>query len=326
MQMSLREVIARTTDGPITQSRIVAELLSLGIRPGDTLMVHSSLSSIGYVVGGAMTVVTSLEEAVGPAGTIMMPAFSEGAPEPSRWRNPPVPESWWATIRRATPPWDPEMTPTSALGIIPETFRLQSGTHRSRHPNVSFCARGPHSRELLSAHHLDFGIGERSPVDRLYDLDGKILLLGVDHGSNSSLHLAEFRSRWKGREKELRFSGKLLRDGKVVHVRFRDLDGTSDDFAQLGNDYEGETGNVNVGLVGMAKARLMEVRPLIDYAVEWLPKHRGPMEPKPSSSEEAGGRPAAPRFQIREASTSAGSQEGKWQTTKRRNRASRVRR
>lgn len=324
--VSEADVIAQTDGQPLTRPRLVADLLSLGVRPGMTLMVHSSLSSLGWVVGGATSVIHALEEAVGPAGTIVMPGFSNGAPEPSRWRHPPVPEAWWGTIRREWPPFDPDTTPTRGLGAIAEEFRQQPGTYRSRHPNLSFCARGPHARELTAAHHLDYGLGERSPLDRLYDLDGKILLLGVDHGSNTTLHLAEFRSRWKGREEEVRYTGRVLRDGKVAHVRFVELDWNDDDFAQLGLEYEKASGDVKVGTVGLAESRLMDVRPLVDFAVDWLVKHRGPMEGKPARSADDSGSMTPPKYQYKQSDMARSPLEGRWQSAKRRERAGRTRR
>lgn len=284
--MPEKSVVGRSSPGPhgaVTAARLVSDLRRLGVEPGMDLLVHSSLSRLGWVVGGAQSVVEALEEAIGPSGTLLMPAFSLAAPEPSRWENPPVPRAWWSTIREAWPPFRPDLTPTRGLGVVPETFRHQTGTLRSLHPTLSFCARGPKARRLLAGHSLDFGTGEKSPLARLYALGGHVLLLGVDHGSNSSLHLAEYRSRWKGRERTLWFEGGVARNGRVERVRFRDLDGTSEDFARLGHDLERTRGSVRVGKVGAGTGRLMAQRVAVDFGVEWLPKHRGVLGPEEST-------------------------------------------
>ncbi|MGI0129120.1 MAG: aminoglycoside N(3)-acetyltransferase [Thermoplasmata archaeon] len=268
------EVIAKTHDGPVRRTRLQADLQNLDVTSGMTLIVHSSLSSLGWVVGAQQTVLDAVEEVLGPTGSLVMPAHSNGVPEPERWVDPPVPKEWWPIIRQDWPPFDPRTTPCSRLGVLPELFRTQPGTLRSGHPNLSFTARGPNAARIVTDQTLDFGMGESSPLARLYELDASILLLGVDHGSNTSLHLAEYRADWPGRRQVLGWSGRIVKDGSIVPVSFQDIAGTSDDFAQLGRDYERETDNVQVGKAGEGTARLMRMRPIVDYAVTWIEKHR----------------------------------------------------
>ncbi len=268
------DVITRTTSSPNTTKTLASDLRAVGVVPGATLLVHSSLSALGWTIGGAIAVIDALAESVGSEGTIMMPAFSESAPEPSRWTNPPVPESWWPAIRNEWPPYNPERTPTRSLGVIAELFRTQPGVLRSGHPNDSFAAKGRDAAALLSSQRLDFGRGEHSPLARLYDLDGWVLLLGVDHGSNSSLHLAEYRAQWPGRTTVLEWGGRVVHEGRIESVRIRDLDTNSNDFAQLGAAFEREGGDVRIGRVGLATTRLMRQRPLVDYAIRWIERHR----------------------------------------------------
>ena len=128
---------------PATVQSIRDDLSALGITPGMVLLVHSSLSSLGWVCGGPVAVVMALEEALGPGGTLVMPTHSGDLSEPSHWKNPPVPENWWDIIRQTMPPYDASMTPTRGVGVIPECFRSQEGTLRSPHPSDSFGARGP---------------------------------------------------------------------------------------------------------------------------------------------------------------------------------------
>jgi aminoglycoside 3-N-acetyltransferase len=101
------------SDVPITLSSLKDDFKSLGIREGSTLLVHSSLSSLGWVCGGAVAVIQALEDTLGDEGTLVMPTLSANLSDPSIWQHPTVPESWWETIRRELPAYDPDLTPTN---------------------------------------------------------------------------------------------------------------------------------------------------------------------------------------------------------------------
>ena len=88
---------------------------------------HSSLSSLGYVSGGAHAVVVALLEVLGPEGTLVVPTHSTQLSEPAHWENPPVPEAWWDTIREMAPAYDPRLTATAGMGVIPDTVRRLPG-------------------------------------------------------------------------------------------------------------------------------------------------------------------------------------------------------
>jgi aminoglycoside 3-N-acetyltransferase len=159
------------------------------------------------------------------------------------------------------------------MGIVAETFRKQNGTLRSSHPHASFAARGKHASVITATHPLESALGEESPLARVYDLDGSVLLLGVGHGNNSSLHLAETRARYPGKRR-VRNGAPILVDGQRRWVEFEELDGDTDDFAQIGRDFAHDTGLVQQGLAGQATALLMPQRPLVDYGVRWMEEHR----------------------------------------------------
>src|SRR5258706_3696221 len=123
-----------------------------------------------------------------------MPTFPAENSEPANWNHPPVPEEWWQQIRATMPAYDPTFTPTFHMGIIPETFRKQTDVVRSSNPDASFAAWGKYARQITENHALCPLFGEQSPLARVYDLEGWVLLLGVGHNKNSSLHLAEGRA------------------------------------------------------------------------------------------------------------------------------------
>ena len=124
--MSLGDIVDRSPS-PASEDSLAADLLRLGIRAGETLLVHSSLSALGWVNGGAMAVIQALEQALGRRGTLVMPAQSGENSNPALWCNPPVPEDWWAAIAASLPAYDPRRTPSAGMGQIAELFRTWPG-------------------------------------------------------------------------------------------------------------------------------------------------------------------------------------------------------
>src|SRR5687768_3889522 len=104
-----------------TQASLASDLQHLGVRGGQLLMVHSSLNSVGYVLGGAQAVVRALIGVLGPDGTLAMPAFSPQVSDPTTWHDRPFEDDQLALAQNHVPVFDPAVTPTS-MGAIPEIF------------------------------------------------------------------------------------------------------------------------------------------------------------------------------------------------------------
>jgi aminoglycoside 3-N-acetyltransferase len=267
--MSEKEIIAGTTHGPITRDKLVEDLRALGVSDGMVLIVHSSLSALGWVSGGAPAVVLALEDALGERGTLVMPTHSGDLSDPADWSNPPVPEDWFPVIRETMPAFDRDLTATRGMGAVPECFRKQRGALRSGHPQGSFTARGPLAEVITADHPLDFAFGENSPLARVYEEAGWILLLGVGQESNTSLHLAEYRAEFPGKE-EIQQGAPLLVEGERKWVTFREYPENSERFPEIGEAYQRSGGEVRTGQVGQAEAVLIPQRELVDFAVQWL--------------------------------------------------------
>jgi aminoglycoside 3-N-acetyltransferase len=257
---------------PNTINSLSRDLGTLGVEPGMTLLAHSSLSAIGWVCGGPVAVILALENLLTPEGTLVMPAHSGDISDPAHWGDPPVPEAWWPAIRAEMPPFDPSLTPTRGMGAIPEAFRNQSGVVRSPHHSASFAAWGKHKDLIVQDDHPDFCQNDQSPLGRLYELDGYVLLLGVGYDRNTSLHLAEYRAAYPG--KTTVHDGFPSADGGERTWReTQDILYRPEDFPEIGAAFERGPG-ARIGFIGRAPARLMRQRDLVDFAKAWMEANR----------------------------------------------------
>jgi aminoglycoside 3-N-acetyltransferase len=256
---------------PVTVDSLVADLRDLGVEPGGTLLVHSSLSALGWVAGDAQAVVDALRAAVTEAGTLVMPTHTPQYTDPAGWSNPPVPDGWPERIREARPAYRPASTPTRGMGAIPECFRTYPDVRRSAHPTYSFAAWGADADAVVDDHRFANAMGEGSPLARVYDRDGDVLLLGVGHDVNTSLHLAEYRADID--PPRITREAPVLRDGKRVRVPFGDIETDTGDFRTVGGAFESRA-SVAHGTVGAAGSRLVDQPALVDFATDWFEEHR----------------------------------------------------
>lgn len=160
----------------VSKETLAGDLARLGVRRGDTLLVHSSLSSMGHVEDGADAAIGALLEALGDEGTLLMPSFQSGLEY---------------VLASAGCVFDVRTSP-SEMGLITETFRRRPGVLRSLSPTHCTAGCGPRAKTLLEGHHqCTVSVGKNSPYHQLAESGGKILLLGVTHSSNTSLHFVE---------------------------------------------------------------------------------------------------------------------------------------
>lgn len=250
----------------ITKSLLVEEFRSLGLYPGMRLIVHSSLRSLGWVSGGPVTVVQALIEVLTEEGTLVMPTHSGDYSDPSHWLCPAVPADWWETIRETMPAFDPAYSPTRGMGIIPDVFRTFPQVIRSYHPSVSFAAWGKDAKFVTEKHSLSFGLGEQSPLARLYDLDSSVLLLGVDYDSNTSFHLAENRQPNPTIKSE---SAPIMDEGQRIWATYSEIEYQTELFLELGKAFE-KSYPVSQKTVAASACKLFKQRDCIDYGLDWL--------------------------------------------------------
>jgi aminoglycoside 3-N-acetyltransferase len=224
---------------------VARQLAELGVRPGGVLVVHTAFSKLRGVDGGPLALIAALESALGPAGTLVMPSMSDDDEVP----------------------FQPRSTPCRGMGIVAETFWRLDGVLRSDSPH-SFAAKGPRAAAITAPHRIDVPHGLDSPVGRAFAFDAQVLLLGVGHDANTTLHLAE------------NLAG--VRYGKATHAtEWSDATGTNavrrdyvevDHCCQKFDQLDGwlAPDRQRLGRVGGGEARLMRARDVVDAALARL--------------------------------------------------------
>lgn len=197
--------------------RLAREFHALGVRPDDTLMVHASIRSAGPIAGGAKTLLSALRDAVGVGGTLM--GFAS-------WRDSPYEETLDGRElpperRKAWPAFDPRSAAVySGFGMFNELIRVEPDASRSTHPDASMVAVGRHARWLTAHHAFDDAYGPTSPLGRLVEASGRVILLGAPLDSITILHLAEAIARIPGKQSVSYEMPLLEKDGRKTWVHW----------------------------------------------------------------------------------------------------------
>jgi aminoglycoside 3-N-acetyltransferase len=219
---------------------VVSQLEALGVRRSGVLLVHTSFRALRPIEGGPPGLIAALRSAIGPEGTLVMPTMTDG-------------ESVF----------DPRSTKTTGMGIVAETFWRQPGVLRSTHPGGSFAAEGPHAETICAPQPLSPPHGPDSPVGRVHDLGGQVLLLGVGHGENTTLHLAEAIAAVPY---SVSHPCVVELDGKPTTIDIAETDHCCANFA-LVDEWLRASGAQREGPVGHGHARLVDSKALVAEAV-----------------------------------------------------------
>ncbi|HAX43516.1 MAG TPA: AAC(3)-VI family aminoglycoside N-acetyltransferase [Bryobacteraceae bacterium] len=229
---------------PLSISQVEQQLRAMNVREGAVLLVHTSYRAVRPIEGGPRGLIEALRGALGPRGTLVMPS--------------------WTGDDNAL--FDPLATPAAAdLGVVAEQFWRLPDVVRSHHfqafaawgPQANFVTEGP----LPIPPHIP-----ASPVGRVHELDGQVLLLGVGHDANTTLHLAELMA---GVPYRTPGSGLVLRDGRPERIEYEENDHCCQRFV-LVDEWLRNRGLQTEGIVGHARARLARSRDIVDVSLENL--------------------------------------------------------
>lgn len=217
----------------------LAQLKELGIAPGGVLLVHCAFSRVG--TGTPHDLIAALLAALGPQGTLVMPSMCDDDDVP----------------------FDRQSAACRAVGIVADTFWRMPGVRRSDNPHA-FAAHGPLAGRITAPHPINIPHGVDSPPGRVHELDGEVLLLGVGHDSNTTVHVAEHLARVRYR---LPKYATVLENGRPRRYEYGETDHCCEGFRQL-DDWLGQ--RQRRGVVGRAEARLARSRDIVDAALEHL--------------------------------------------------------
>jgi aminoglycoside 3-N-acetyltransferase len=262
----------------VTKSSLVSDLESLGLGAGDTVMFHVSVKSIGWVVGGPDVVIHALLDVLGPSGTLMMYIKSEDPLDGF--------EHWPEDRRQAyldhCPPFDPYRTRAyRKWSILTEYLRTWPGVRCSNHPEARIAALGKKADWITKKHPLQYGYGINSPLERLCEANGRILLLGAPLTTLTILHHAEHIAAVPGKRTE-RFSWPMVVSGKRKWIEIEQYDTSEgivdweggDYFTRIATEYM-KLGAHGVGRVGSAESLLFSAGDLTTFAVSWMERNLG---------------------------------------------------
>jgi aminoglycoside 3-N-acetyltransferase len=264
---------------PVTRSMIMEDLRKLGVTVGDTIMLHASVKAIGWVVGGPDIVIQSLLDVLGSAGTLMMLVSWEDSPyELAEW-----PQDLQRVYVEECPPFDPVTSRAyRKWSILTEYLRTWPEALRSNHPDASFAAIGARAKFLTENHPLQYGYGPGSPLAKLCEARGKVLLLGAPLNTITLLHYAEHVASVPNKN-IIRYRMPVLRDGKRTWVDIEEFDtngilpGMEEYFETIPREYL-SSGRGGFGKVGAAQSYLFDALDFVRFATMWLERKYGMQE------------------------------------------------
>ncbi|HEX7181333.1 MAG TPA: AAC(3)-IV family aminoglycoside N-acetyltransferase [Thermoanaerobaculia bacterium] len=228
----------------LRKDEIAGQLRALGVKKSGVLLVHTSFRAVRPVEGGPLGLIEALRATLGPDGTLVMPSWTGDDDEP----------------------FDPATTPASPdLGVVPDTFWRLPGVVRSNHP-FAFAAAGPQAARITSGPLPVPPHSPESPASRVHELDGQVLLLGVGHDADTTLHLAELLA---GVPYRVPKHCTILQDGLPVRIDYGENDHCCARFA-LADEWLRERGLQSEGPLGHAHARLARARDIVGVALEHL--------------------------------------------------------
>ena len=228
----------------VSEDEMVRQLGSLGVKPGDTVLVHTSFRRVRPVEGGPAGLLGALRTAVGPRGTLVLPSWTDDDDAP----------------------FDPEATPAArSLGVTADIFWRMDDVARSDHPFA--CAAAGRLAETVTSDPLPIPpYTAASPLGRVLEMGGKVLLLGVGHDCSTMIHLAEHRAGVPyGVPKHVT----VLEGGRPTRIDYQENDHCCQRFGLVGG-WLSDRGLQSEGRVGHARALLAQARDVVNVTTERL--------------------------------------------------------
>ena len=260
----------------LTATDLAADLSRLGLREGDMVMAHTAFRQVGQCIGGPATLVDALRRVIGPAGTLAVATdwfapYLEGDLPDAEGR---VPEAWKPHV----PPFDPLTSRAMRdTGVIAEWVRTEPGALRSANAGCSIAAVGGRAAWLTADQPLDYGYGPGSPLAKLVEAGGRVVMIGAPWETITLLHHAEHLADVPDKQVqrfEVPYRGA---DGSTVWRMTEEYESTEAIVEGLSDIYFADVladfvaaGHGRQGLVGEAEALLIEADQVVPFAIDWL--------------------------------------------------------
>lgn len=252
-----------------TRTSLAADLRAIGLEPGDAVLVHAALRQVGRVIGGPDTILSAMLDVVGAEGTVL--GYTD-------WQIDDFGRDY-LEFREDVPAFDPERSrATRDNGFWPEMLRTTPGALRSGNPGASMAAIGGRAAWFVADHALDYGYGPQSPLGKLVEAKGKVLMLGATLDHMTLLHHAEHLANFPNK-RIARYEAPLLVDGVPTWRWFEEFD-TSSSPDGMAEDYFATiveaflaTGEGRRGVVGEAGSVLVPAGEVVDFAIAWMEEH-----------------------------------------------------
>lgn len=242
----------------VTRDDLAVGLLRVGLEQGDLVAVHASLSSVGEVEGGAGALLDAMLEVVGAGGTLLMPRFP--------------------TFFDLKGVFDRSRPPPTWTGKLSDCLLRRPGSILSLHPSHAVVAHGPLASMITEGHYRVSSLGVGSPFDRLAQMGGKVLLLGVNQRVNTTIHTGEAHAQvpYWGKPRPGRPRGLWLLDkhGRKRWVPLSELPGDSYGFLKI-EPFLAAKGLITMGRIARARVRLMAGQALIEAVIAFLQQDPG---------------------------------------------------
>ncbi|HHK4715156.1 TPA: aminoglycoside 3-N-acetyltransferase [Pseudomonas aeruginosa] len=267
----------------VTRASLAADLATLGLAPGDAVMVHAAVSKVGRLLDGPDGLGQSGDDRVGPGGTVLAYADWEARYEDLVDDDGRVPSEW----RDQIPPFDPQRSRAIRdNGVLPEFLRTTPGARRSGNPGASVVALGAKAAWFTADHPLDYGYGEGSPLAKLVEAGGKVLMLGAPLDTLTLLHHAEHLADIPGKRIK-RIEVPLATPAGTQWRMIEEFDTGDPVVAGLAEDYFAGIvteflagGQGRQGPVGAAPSVLVDAAAITAFGVNWLETRFGSRSPR----------------------------------------------
>ncbi|MBU0504629.1 aminoglycoside 3-N-acetyltransferase [bacterium] len=259
----------------ITKDQITRELKNLGLIAGHTVMLHSSVKKVGWVAEGPKTIIESILDIITPKGTLVMFAsWDENSYGFNEW-----PKERQEEYLRSNICYNPEQSKADSkqMSILAEILRTWPGAYRSRHP-FSYVAVGKKAKWITDNHPWQYRDGKDSPLDKLCQLKGSVLLIGAPLSTVSLLHHAEYHANVPNKRID-RYKMPVLIGDKSEWMEFEEYDTTRgivdwprDYFEEIVQGYM-KNGHGSLAKIGSADSYLLDAVSLRNYGLKWMEKH-----------------------------------------------------